>query len=103
MLLANASRSGDQVSCGIAHWRAHVQSLDSHTHGRGFRLNVVYSIPPPIRRQSLGQNENLNPRWHANLAAPAELAGAVRMNGTASMAPGTKSGNTTVLLPSRQC
>ena len=44
------------------------------------------------------KDENLNARWHANLATPAELAGAVQMNGSASMAPGTKTGNTTVML-----
>jgi hypothetical protein len=44
------------------------------------------------------KDENLNSRWHANLATPAELAGAVQMNGSASMAPATKSGNTTVVL-----
>jgi hypothetical protein len=44
------------------------------------------------------KDENLNSRWHATLATPAELAGAVQMNGSASMAPGTKSGNTRVSL-----
>jgi hypothetical protein len=44
------------------------------------------------------KDENLNSRWHATLATPAELAGAVQMNGSASMAPATKSGNTTVSL-----
>ncbi len=44
------------------------------------------------------KDENLNSRWHANLATPAELAGVVQMNGSASMAPATKSGNTTVVL-----
>jgi hypothetical protein len=44
------------------------------------------------------KDENLNSRWHANLATPADLAGAVQMNGSASMAPATKSGNTTVSL-----
>jgi hypothetical protein len=44
------------------------------------------------------KDENLNSRWHANLATPAELAGAVQINGSASMAPSTKSGNTTVIL-----
>ena len=44
------------------------------------------------------KDENLNSRWHASLATPAELAGAVQMNGTASMAPATKTGNTTVVL-----
>ena len=56
----------------------------------------------PFRRDSAVQvsakDENLNSRWHANLATPAELAGAVQMNGSASMAPGTKTGNTIILL-----
>jgi hypothetical protein len=41
---------------------------------------------------------NLNSRWHANLATPADLAGAIQMNGTASMAPGAKRDNTDVVL-----
>ena len=44
------------------------------------------------------KDENLNSRWHANLATPADLAGAVQMNGSASMAPASKSGKTTVAL-----
>ena len=56
----------------------------------------------PFRNESAVQvsakDENLNSRWHANLATPAELAGAVQMNGSASMAPGTKAGNTTISL-----
>ena len=44
------------------------------------------------------KDETLNSRWHANLATPAELAGAVQMNGTASMAPATTRGNTAVSL-----
>jgi hypothetical protein len=44
------------------------------------------------------KDENLNSRWHATLATPAELAGAVQMNGSASMAPAGKSGGTTVVL-----
>ena len=56
----------------------------------------------PFRRDAAVQvsakDENLNSRWHANLATPAELAGAVQMNGSASMAPGTKTGNTTISL-----
>ena len=48
--------------------------------------------------QVSAKDENLNSRWHANLATPADLAGAVQMNGSAAMAPATKSGNTTVSL-----
>lgn len=56
----------------------------------------------PFRSQSAVEvstkDANLNSRWHANLATPANLAGAVQMNGSASMAPGDKAGNTTVSL-----
>lgn len=41
---------------------------------------------------------NLNSRWHANLASPAELAGAVQMKGSATMAPNASGGKTTVSL-----
>jgi len=41
---------------------------------------------------------NLNSRWHASIASPAELAGAVQMSGSASIAPGTKRGTTEVVL-----
>ncbi len=41
---------------------------------------------------------NLNTRWHANLASPAGLAGAVQMNGSASMAPAPKRGSTLITL-----
>jgi hypothetical protein len=44
------------------------------------------------------KDQNLNSRWHANLATPAGLAGVVQMNGSASMAPASKGGNTTVSL-----
>lgn len=41
---------------------------------------------------------NLNTRWHASLASPADLAGAVQMEGTATMTPAASGGNTTVSL-----
>jgi hypothetical protein len=44
------------------------------------------------------KDEHLNTRWHANLASPADLAGAVQMSGSASMTPGSRSGNTLVSL-----
>jgi hypothetical protein len=44
------------------------------------------------------KDTNLNTRWHGTLSSPAELAGAVQMNGTASMAPGVKRGSTEVTL-----
>ena len=42
------------------------------------------------------KDENLNSRWHGTLATPAELAGAVQINGSASMAPARTYGPTTV-------
>ena len=40
----------------------------------------------------------LNSRWHANLASPGGLAGAVQMSGSASMAPGAERTQTVVTL-----
>lgn len=40
----------------------------------------------------------LNSSWHASIASPPQLAGAVQMNGSASMAPGEKRGTTRVIL-----
>lgn len=44
------------------------------------------------------KDESLNSRWHANLATPSDLAGAIQMNGSASMAPGTGATSTSVTL-----
>ena len=75
-------------------------------YNRGLLLLAVSAFAltscNPFHHESAVQvstkDENLNSRWHANLATPAELAGAVQMNGSASMAPGTKSGTTIVVL-----
>jgi hypothetical protein len=40
----------------------------------------------------------LNSSWHARIASPSDLAGAVQMNGSASMAPGVKRGTTEVVM-----
>ena len=65
-------------------------------------LSVLAPACNPFRHESAVEvstkDENLNSRWHANLATPANLAGAIQMNGSASMAPGTRSGSTTVSL-----
>jgi hypothetical protein len=44
------------------------------------------------------KDATLNSRWHANLASPASLAGAVQMNGSASMAPGPNGSSTHITL-----
>lgn len=41
---------------------------------------------------------NVNSRWHGTLASPSNLAGAVQMTGAISMAPGSSTGNTSVVL-----
>jgi hypothetical protein len=40
----------------------------------------------------------LNSSWHARIASPSQLAGAVQMNGSASMAPVRKRETTLVVL-----
>jgi hypothetical protein len=40
---------------------------------------------------------NLNSSWHASIASPPDLAGAVQMSGSASMAPGAKRGTTEIV------
>jgi hypothetical protein len=60
---------------------------------------VISSCNPFHHEQPVqvsAKDVNLNSRWHANLATSAELAGAVQMNGSATMAPGTKAGYTEV-------
>ena len=49
----------------------------------------------PVVQVSAG-DVNVNSRWNAMLASPASLAGAVQMKGSATMTPGSNSGNTAV-------
>jgi hypothetical protein len=42
------------------------------------------------------KDQTLNSRWHANLASPASLAGAVQMSGSASMAPNPDASQTNI-------
>lgn len=44
------------------------------------------------------KDANLNSTWHARIASPPGLAGAVQMSGSASMAPGTKPGTTEIVM-----
>ena len=48
--------------------------------------------------QMSARDANVNTRWHATITSPASLAGAVQMTGSASMTPGSNSGNTLVAL-----
>lgn len=63
---------------------------------------VALSACNPFRQQAPVQvstrDASLNTRWHANLASPATLSGAVQMSGSASMAPAADGAGTVVLL-----
>jgi len=48
--------------------------------------------------QVSAQDATLNSRWHANLASPASLAGAVQVNGSASMAPSPEGTSTDITI-----
>lgn len=55
------------------------------------------SVPKPADRVS-ATDVTLNSSWHANIASPPDLAGAVQMSGSASMAPGRKRGTTEIVM-----
>lgn len=61
-------------------------------------LSACSLIQPKPAVQEKGSDVNLNSSWHAKIASPADLAGAVQMNGSASMAPGTKRGTTDIVM-----
>jgi hypothetical protein len=61
-------------------------------------LGACSVMQPKPADEVSGADVNLNSRWHGVIASPAELAGAVQMNGSASMAPGVKRGTTQVVL-----
>jgi len=50
------------------------------------------------RASTVSPDANLNTRWHAALVSPATLTGAVQMNGTAMMQPGTNGDGTALSL-----
>src|SRR6185503_4320219 len=60
-------------------------------------LGLAACSPPRAAVELSAGDAALNSRWHANLASPAALAGAVQMSGSASMAP-TPGGGTIVTL-----
>lgn len=64
-------------------------------------LAFIASACNPFHRQHAVQVSNgdvsINSRWHATLASPSKLAGAVEMKGSATMAP-SDDGKTTVTL-----
>jgi hypothetical protein len=61
-------------------------------------LGACSMLEPKPAVEMSAADVNLNTRWHASVASPAELAGAVQMSGSASMSPGSKQGTTHVML-----
>lgn len=59
-------------------------------------VSVGCSHPAPV--QVSAKDASLNTRWHANLATPSDLAGAVQIKGSASMAPGEGRSTTSVTI-----
>jgi hypothetical protein len=84
-----------------------INEIGRDMHGRSWSLAVVAPVlalvacsafHPKAAVEMSTADVNLNSRWHASIASPAELAGAVQMSGLASIAPGTKRGTTEVIL-----
>src|SRR5487761_1758698 len=61
-------------------------------------LGACSVLQPKSAVKVSAANVTLNSSWHARIASPSELAGAVQMNGSASMAPGVKRGTTEVVM-----
>ena len=72
--------------------------LQRHALALATTLFVLASCNPFHRDPvvEVSRDRNLNTRWQASLVTPANLVGAVQMNGTASMQPGG-SGDGTLL------
>src|SRR5581483_11173466 len=61
-------------------------------------LGACSTFQPKSAVEMKTADVNLNSSWHARIASPAELAGAVQMSGSASMAPGVKRGTTEIVV-----
>ena len=61
-------------------------------------LGACSMLGPKPAVEMSAKDVNLNTRWHASVASPAELAGVVQMSGSASISPGSKRGTTEVVL-----
>jgi hypothetical protein len=79
--------------------RAHLSgSLPFVVVATALALGACSVISPKPAVQLSAKDVNLNSSWHANIASPPDLAGAIQMSGAASMAPGVKRGTTQVVL-----
>ena len=88
------------------HTRTRINGLGGYIHryeylaivavALGLGACTVFQSKPAVEVNAA--DVNLNSSWHARIASPADLAGAVQMSGSASMAPGAKRGTTEVEL-----
>ncbi len=61
-------------------------------------LGACSTFQPKSAVRMRTADATLNSSWHARITSPSDLAGAVQMNGSASMAPGVKRGTTEVVM-----
>jgi hypothetical protein len=61
-------------------------------------LGACSAFQPKSADRMRTADTTLNSSWHARIASPSDLAGAVQMNGSASMAPGVKRGTTEIVM-----
>jgi hypothetical protein len=61
-------------------------------------LGACSAFQPKSAVEMKTTDVTLNSTWHARIASPSDLSGAVQMNGSASMAPGVKRGTTEVVM-----
>jgi len=79
--------------------RRHIWScLSLAVAAAALTLGACSVLKPKPAVEMSNADVNLNSSWHASIASPPDLAGAVQMSGSASMAPGVKRGTTQVVL-----
>jgi hypothetical protein len=78
--------------------RKHSNSRSLALVAAALTLGACSVFHPKPADQVNAADVNLNSSWHARIASPAELAGAVQMSGSASMAPGVKRGTTEIVM-----
>jgi hypothetical protein len=61
-------------------------------------LGACSTFQPRSAVEMKPADATLNSSWHARIASPSDLSGALQMNGSASMAPGVRRGTTQVTM-----
>ena len=81
---------------GVAVARTTIQSIG--LVATALALGACSAFQPRSAVKMSVADVTLNSSWHARIASPSDLSGAVQMNGSASMAPGVKRGTTQVVM-----